>query len=418
MLNLESVQAVAGSRVDAHLARPLYETYGFAQVPWLVRALLTGQGELGLPPSVLGGLPRASRSVVLFLIDGFGWSYLQRFADELPFLRRALAEGVVSQLTTQFPSTTAAHVTTLHTGLPASVHGALEWQYYEPRLDEIFAPFLCSTLGPDGLLPVPRELLHALHPPVTFYEELARLGVPSRCYQPASLSGSTYSVAATRGAESRPYRTLPELMVNLSLQAHEPGYHAVYIETIDAISHTYGPDSPQVAAEIGALFGLIEDLLARALATRGDGPLVLLTADHGQTAVDPARAVYLDLLLPGCARWLRTTRDGRPLVPGGGPRDMFLYVRPECLPEAHETLAHALAGLATVHRTEELVGAGYFGPQADTRVLERVGELLILPEPHEMVWWCGGGRFTVHKRGHHGGLHSDEMEIPLLAWQA
>jgi hypothetical protein len=410
MLNLESVEAVAASR-----GRPLYETYGVPGVPQLARALLTGEGELGLPPSVLGGLARAQRSVVLFLLDGFGWRFFQRLGDELPFLRRIQREGVISQLTTQFPSTTAAHVTTLHTGAPVCDSGVLEWFYYEPVLDEVFAPLLSSMLGADGLSPAPLE---GMHPPVTLYEELARYGVRSRCYHPHTLVGSPYTRAFTRGAESRPYRTLPELLVNLAQQAHEPGYHVVYIETIDTISHTYGPDSPQVAAEIRSIFGLLEDLFAGPLSAHRDGPLILVTADHGQTAVEPERTVYLDHLLPGSVHWMRTTRDGRPLVPCGGPRDMLLYIRPECLDMAHETLAHALMGMATVHRTEELARAGYFGPRPGTRLRERAGELVILPEPHEMVWWSAGGRFEIHKRGHHGGLHSDEMEIPLLLWQA
>jgi predicted AlkP superfamily pyrophosphatase or phosphodiesterase len=421
MMNRDSLDAVAAARRDADHVRPLYETYGFARVPQLVRAALTGDADLGLPASVVAGLPRRARTVVVFLVDGLGWSYIERFADGLPFLRRVLDRGVVSKLTTQFPSTTAAHVTTLHTGLPVGDSGVFEWFYYEPTLDEVFAPLLHATLGPEGLVPVGASAAAAasLFPAGTLYEALASRGVRSRCYQHARYARTPYSTTVIKGAEMRPYRTIPEAMVNLVEDVRgttEPAYYCVYVDVVDSISHEYGPDSPQVEAEIRSLFGLLEDVVAKGLAAAGPDALVLLTADHGHAAVDPDGAVYLDEALPGCVRWMKTTRDGRPLVPAGSARDMFLYVRDEHLDEAHGALGRLLDGRATVHRVRDLVAQGYFGPRPGPRLLERLGDLVVLPGPREMVWWRGGGRFALSKRGHHGGLSADEVEIPLLAY--
>ena len=67
------------------------------------------------------------------LVDALGWTFVERFAERAPLLARVREAGVVSKLTTQFPSTTTAHVTTLHTAQPVGEHGAYEWFVYEPR---------------------------------------------------------------------------------------------------------------------------------------------------------------------------------------------------------------------------------------------------------------------------------------------
>ena len=67
-------------------------------------------------------------------MDAFGWRFFERYADT-PFLKEALDGGVVSQLTSMFPSTTVVHLTSSHTGLDAAAPEYPEWFYYEPKVD-------------------------------------------------------------------------------------------------------------------------------------------------------------------------------------------------------------------------------------------------------------------------------------------
>src|SRR5687767_8821102 len=78
----------------------------FAVIPRYVEHLLTGS-EGPVP----AGLPDRADHVVVVLLDAFGAAFLERFRDH-PLLR----DAVVSPLYSQFPSTTAAHVTTMHSG--------------------------------------------------------------------------------------------------------------------------------------------------------------------------------------------------------------------------------------------------------------------------------------------------------------
>ncbi len=184
-------------------------------------------------------------------------------------------------------------------------------------------------------------------------------------------------------------------------------------DKIDSVSHDYGPASRQVAAEIDLFLYALERYFFSSPLAKGR-TLLLLTADHGQSEIDPATTVYLNRAFPQIGQYLKTNRKGEYLIPGGSCRDMFLYVRDELLDEAQEMLARGLAGKADVVKTEDLIAAGYFGPQVSENFRARVGNLVVLAYRYESVWWYEKDKFSQKYYGHHGGLTPQEMEIPLL----
>ena len=349
--------------------------------------------------------------MVLVVADGFGWSVAERHADH-PFLRRVAAEGRLSQLTSQFPSTTSAHMTTLHTGVPVGESGIYEWFQYEPALDRMIAPLLFSYAGDDR-----RETLRgsrldpaAVYPRETIYERLAAEEVAAHAVQHEAIADTTFSRAMLRGAAVRPFTADDGWVAETA--AAGPGYTVAYVDDVDAVGHEHGPDSgAHVAAATGVLDGLatLADLLAA-----GGETLLLVTADHGQVRVHPATTVYVNERLPELARHLRGGDDGRPLAPAGSARDLFLHVLPGHLEDVEWLLEDLLGETAEVRPTHELMDEGVFGA-AGQRLRERIGEVVVLPKPGESVWWREPGRFDMRFRGHHGGLSPDEMLIPLAA---
>lgn len=419
MINAESLQAVAAARLNDNIGKPLYDSYGFCQIPQLIQHVLTGQGELGLPATVLGDLPQRYDKVILVFVDAFGWRFFQQYQTQLPFLQRVVQQGVASKLTTQFPSTTAAHITTIHTGLPVGTSGVYEWFYYEPLVDRIIAPLLFSFAGDKE-----RETLkqagmaeQMFFPTQTIYQQLAQQGVRSYCFAHQNYAHSPFSRVVCDGAEIVPYRTVPEAIVNLTetaLHTPAPAYFFFYIDSIDSMGHQYGPSSPQFDAEVRTFWLILEQLLHPRL-SHLHNTLLLITADHGQTEVSPEQTIYLNHLSPSIESLFRTNAQGQPLVPAGSPRDMFLYVQDDCLDKAHDLLTVQLGDRATICRTQALVKQGYFGNQPSSTFLERLGNLVILPHQHETIWWYEKDRFEQHHWGHHGGLSCDEMETILLA---
>ena len=423
-VNERSVRQVNASAWVPPFRKPLYESYSFANIPRLVRWLLADAADAGLPEDVLDPVQERADTVVLLFIDGLGWRFVEEYRDALDqagFVR----DGTVSKITSQFPSTTAAHVTTIHTGLPVGQSGVYEWFYYEPQIDQVISPLLFSladergrnTLKPLGVSP------RALFPRSPFYRDLRRAGVRSFVLNDEEYARSPYSETVCAGAEIVPCHTFPEALVRLGDLLREQrgkAYYFLYFSAVDGIAHRHGPESPFVAAEIEALFAVLERNFHQKLGglLEQRRAVVLMTADHGQVRIDPETSVYLNRELPQLLPLMKTNRAGKVIAPCGSARDQFLHVREGHVEEVREMLAAHLRGRAEVRRVSEMIEEGFFGPGPPSpQFLSRVGDLVTLPLAGETVWWAVLEKFEQHFRGHHGGLTPDEMDTFLLSYR-
>jgi predicted AlkP superfamily pyrophosphatase or phosphodiesterase len=380
-------------------------------------------GFAGIPDRITDAFASGEYdAVVLFLVDAFGWRFFERFQDAA-FIKRIAKGGRIEKLTSQFPSTTAAHVTTIHTGLPVGVSGVHEWYYYEPQVDAIITPLLFSysgtrerdTLKPTKIKPA------SLYPQGVFYPALKKLGVKPYVFGVRDYTPSSYSNVVMKGAKQKSFKTLSEAFINLGLlleKAKKPTYVHLYFDKIDSLCHEYGPTAPQTEAEIETFLMMMEHYFDRIFkGTRR--VLFLMTADHGASEVDPDTTIYLnkDPRFTGFERFIKTNQKGQLLIPAGSARDLFLYIKDDMLGEAQSLLARHLEGKADVVQTQTLITEGYFGPEVSSRFRERVGNLVVLPYRYESVWWYEKGKFEQGFYGHHGGLTPQEMETILYSYE-
>src|ERR1700759_4758032 len=330
--------------------------------------------------------------VALLLLDSLGLRFLHRH-DDHPLLKRLQ----ITPLRSQFPSTTTAHVTTIHSGLAVEDHGLYEWNVLEPELDTIICPLrfalaesqvsgeLEGRLDPEALLPGP-----------TLYESL---GVPCFVLQPEAIADSVFTRQATRGAKvhafNQPADGLQALSGLMNI-VEGPAYAFLYWDEIDRAGHELGPDSPEFdAAALVALNAIHERLEHMREVT------VLITADHGQVAVSPERVDYLDDLWPDLPAMLSQPR------PAGSSRDAFLHVRAEHVDTVLAELPARLDNGARVLPAAELFDR--VGP----RLAARLGQVAVLPAPGREVWLRSALANERWFRGQHGGLEPAETETYL-----
>jgi predicted AlkP superfamily pyrophosphatase or phosphodiesterase len=141
--------------------------------------------------------------------------------------------------------------------------------------------------------------------------------------------------------------------------------------------------------------------------------LLMVTADHGHINVSPRDAVYLNRY-PKFVQSLAVSGAGKSILPWGSPRDVFLRVQQEKLPEIAAWLSTRLSGKATVMTSDEALRRQLFGNGTPHRHFKRrIGNLLLLPQRDCLIWYehLKGRKFEL--LGMHGGLRPDEMLIPL-----
>jgi len=401
--------------------KPDYSGYCLSNVPSTILSLFgINQTRTTLPRDALGDIDDSGvENVILLLCDGLGFKEWKR-QSEKGFFGSMSKKGRVRPITTVFPSTTAAALTTVSTGLTPQEHGLPEWFVYMDELDEVVVTLPFARVGEQGR----DTLLGRIQPRflfdgATIFQRLKKEGVRTLSLTNRALAYTAYSKESRRGSKALPYASASDLAVSLRRQlerAKGRNLFYVYWSYIDTIEHIYGPNTPESEVEASLISHAIQEGFVSKLGREAaKKTLVIATADHGQINVVPKDTVYMNWFrkLPS---FLAQGPAGRVIPPWGSARDAYLKVREEKLDEAKEYLEGKLEGVASVMKTEDAIDQGLFGVNKPSRKFRRrVGNLMVLPHGRKTVWYRYREGDSLGLKGHHGGLSRDEMTIPLAA---
>lgn len=368
----------------------------------LMRSLVEGLGGQPSAYAPLSSLSPAEvaehRQIVLIVVDGLGDEGLARMGQN-----SRLAQCRRGRLTSVFPSTTAAAVTTFLTGLAPQQHGLTGWHMYFRELGAVLA-VLPGVPRHGGVSlrkagwDVPRFFGHR---PV-----FDLLPVASRVVTPAQIAHSDFNLAHLGRARCEPFETLEqffELLADVLSRHQDRRFVYAYWSELDRIAH----DSGILGEAAERHFRRWDRAFDRFLEwVAGTNSLVIVTADHGFIDTDDSHAVDLAdhpslaecLVLPLC----------------GEPRAAYGYVKPRCSSffEAyvHERLGHAIE----LHRSDELIEQGWFGlGSAHPGLAARIGDYtLVMKENYVIRDWMPG-QHRHRQIGVHGGLNAAEIWVPL-----
>ncbi|MGH1503969.1 MAG: alkaline phosphatase family protein [Acidimicrobiales bacterium] len=360
---------------------PVLPAWGAGCVSDLVPALLglVAPEAVGLPE--LAEVP-ATTPTVLLVLDGIGSRQVAQRPTIAPTLNRLQRR----EITTVAPSTTAAALSSITTGLAPGDHGVVG---YRMLVDDQVLNSLRwgSAEQRDARRTVPPDLVQPFDPfcgqspPVVSKAEFARTG---------------FTTAHLRGARLHGYRT-PAVLVHEVERLVEDGESFVYAywDGVDKVSHEYGLGT-EYDAELAFADRLVADLEARLPA----GTRLVVTADHGQ--VDCGR---------GEIELAAGRRDGVELLSGEG-RFRWLHTRPGAADDVADLLEEVHGHLAWVCHLDQVLDEAWFGPTVRAEVVDRLGDIALVP--HASVSFADPddtGLFPLI--GRHGSLTSDEMLVPL-----
>jgi len=354
---------------------PSYDARGLVNLVSEVESrLIGGSPAPRLDPDIAAAIPEG-RTYVLVLFDGLGVAQLHHEAAG------PLRASHRSTLHAPFPTTTSVSLATVATGLAPSRHGLIAHLSWLPELGRVVNTLKWVDLSGH---PVAADYASYLPRP-NLWERLRAAGIEPITVQPAAFAGSPLSRLLYRGARFESAWDDHDLVEATIQLASEPNRLIfTYFWPVDFAGHVYGLGSPELAEALRQAANLWEGILARL------PPAVTLlgTADHG--LVDFAEE---DKIL------IR----GKPLDSlrfGGDPRGVHVW--------AEQTLLEELAGSTGGRLTDSLA---LLGPDPGSEARSRAGDTLLLAPPTKVLLPPG---FDKRLRSYHGGLSTDELEIPLL----
>ena len=398
---------------------PDYDGGGLLNVPATVLDVL-GARDAGDAPPLAGldpALREGVRQVIVILADGLGWWQLEMLCDngDMPFLaelrdRARRRDGAqLLDVTTVFPSTTAAAITTMNTARTPLEHGNIAYFLWLEEFAQVTAmlrwgPAIMkrgSYFDDPAVDPLRFVRVPSIH------ARLRERGIASHVIEPELFRAEAMTRMHAAEANFVGYVVPSTMGVRLRglLDAPRPSYVYAYWSGIDTVSHLYGPRSAEAKVEAA----ILDVALRYALADRSAGDtLVMLTADHGHATTDPDK--MLDMVGD---QELRTLLRN---PPAGEPRLVFLHTdRPE---QVREHIDGKWPGLVTLLDRDELIEAGLFGRGDPTMAKRRIGEVVALLDRDLSASIMKVEGQTIRHRGSHGGMTADEMRIPVLAWRA
>ena len=343
---------------------------------------------------------RESTNVVLLVIDGMGYEYLEKNGTN-----SILTEHLHAKMTSVFPSTTATGITTFLTGLAPQQHAVTGWFMLIKELGLVarilpFSPrYGGSSIGKIGIDPTS----------VLDLEPIAmQLKAESHYLMPDYLTGSDYSAATSRGAKTHGCKSTDECLKKIKdiLNANSNRkFMYAYLPEFDSLCHEFGTQSHEVLLYFQELNHLLVQLLD---ALKGSNATILITSDHGLIDTETMDRISLEehpdltktLSLPLC----------------GEPRVAYCYVHPARVKAFRDYVTAQLSDYCTLHKSSDLVRRHFFGlHKANPKLLDRIGDYILIMKDSYVLKDFIPGESAHFLKANHGGVSKEEMYVPLIA---
>ncbi len=378
----------------------------------LMSSILHSGGSKSLYPVLSSISPsrlRKYKNIVLVVIDGLGYDQVRSLPKD-SFLKRHLA----GKMSSVFPPTTAAAVTTFLTGAAPQNHCLVAWYMRMKEFGNkvaLILPYIDKEKGK----PLPPK---GLALPPSLFESISRR---SHIVFPRRFLKSHYNTLLCKKAEKRTYRAVKlNEFVNATARAvtssfssspfspSKSKYIYSYWPLYDELCHYYGKESNKARKHLAEIDTALQQLAQK---IKGTNALLLITADHGHVSVTRKNTIILDDY-PELTPLLAASMCGE-------PRAMMLYVKHGKEKEFEHFVQKKWRKYCTLHTPQELIKKKYFGLFAPHPSLkERIGDYIFLAKEGYVFREYKISKKHPFHRGHHGGLSKEELEVPLVMVQS
>lgn len=351
-------------------------------------------------------LPTA-RSVVLLLVDGLGLEQLEQYWSYAPFLRSIAKRQspAQTQMSAVYPSTTAAGLSSLGTGLAPGEHGLVGYEVYDPDRQTVI-----NQLGgwdertdPETWQPHP-----TVFDTLNLQRERGEHDIEPVAVSLPAFQDSALTRAVLSGPRFVGQNHLAKRFNRAAEEAQRPGALIyLYANELDKVGHKHGPGSSEWIETLEEL----DSNLRRMTRKLPQNTLAAVTADHGMIEVHEENRIDF-------------SQDGALVehvaYTAGEPRMVQLHFDPEATIDQRAATVAAwkqrYADRAWIATRDEAIRAGWFGHVTE-RVRPRIGDLIVTGrEPIALYDARRAAPQSFAMVGHHGAPTHAEVRVPWLVF--
>jgi predicted AlkP superfamily pyrophosphatase or phosphodiesterase len=341
-----------------------------------------------------------NKDIVFIVIDGMGYDFLMKYGEG-SFLHSQLA----GKMTTVFPATTVAAMTSFATALAPQQHALTGWFMYLKEIGAVTTIIRFLTRAGGLSLQEGNISYKDIYNEKSILEDI---NVTSVVISYHDYYNSEYSRLISKGARRLSFSTLngffQQIEKALQIDNNRKFVYA-YWAILDSICHRQGTDSPQARAHFNELDKKLA-LLAHHLHNRN--AVLIVTADHGLIDTKEKNRIIHLKDHPEFADTLAL-----PLT--GEPRAAYCYVRPDRVDRFLNYVKKEFEECCILYKSDDLIKENYFGMfEPNPKLRDRVGDFTLIMKENYVIKDLVLGEEPYFFIGHHGGVSSAEMFVPLV----
>ncbi len=345
----------------------------------------------------VGKLSKA-KNIVLIVIDGMGYEYLRQNGKNSIFW-----QSLRGKMTSVFPATTAAAITTFVTGEAPQQHGLTGWYMHlkEIGIVSTILRFMPRVKGAtfDKMGIEPKQIFDTK----PFIEKIK---AAAYTITHDDIINSYYNSVLNKRAKKFGVRSLNGFFnaIKKALKLHNRRkFVYAYWGMLDHYGHEKGIGSKKALRH----FRQIEKAARKFLGSINEDTAVIITADHGVVDTSAARRIIINnhpklqecLALPLC----------------GDARLAYCYVRPEKTRQFESYVRKKLKKYCWLYKSKELVKKGFFGLYSQhPKLMDRIGDYTLIMKGNYSIKDVLPGEEPPKHIGVHGGTSREEMIVPLI----
>ena len=348
---------------------------------------------------------KTKKNIILYILDGFGMNLLNKFATSSKFLNKNL----ISPITSVFPSTTSAAITSIISGKTPWEHGAIGWTLYFkefaknidylPNWDSITYKTqnakkynIIDYIGADNIF---NKISNTAHDIQQFYLTHKELSQSSNILR----NSGTAEIIPYQDSKHL-YKTLNKLILKSNSTRK---LIFVYSSSPDNIEHHHGVYADEVEKFIQETDSALEKL---SLQLKGTDTTILISADHGLIDVDKYFYVNEDVKL----------FDSMIMPTFPEPRFISFFVKKHKMKQFEEAFQKYEDKFLLFERDEFLkhkfLGNGKMHPKIDDFIGDYMA--IAISDSAMKSIYMQNGKWKKEFYAHHAGLTEDEMLVPLI----